>query len=373
MAGGRWNRVRCKRFSTRRCIPIRRRFWPRSPVGWRGGSGWWKSREPRPIRPIRPRAARFIRAVLWPKRAAGWRHRRFRPSRRGAMPPAGGCNDSPSAGIARHQQGLSAAGAGRLAAPVQRSPCGARCVLGAAAQPDSGAGRRVRLGQDHHRHDGAATGRAFGGGDSGRWGGYYRDGSRGAETLSAADAGGVSRQLFGAGPDDDAGADRGGTAAYSWAWQQARANRTGFGLAGPGGGGEQMWVVDVWVKEQIINVLQDLQAEMGLSILFISHDLSVVRSLTDEVAVMFNGRIVEQAPTEAIFTDARHAYTRSLLDAVPVQNPRERRHRTFLTRAQLEAATPRLAQADLARPALSQAAPQLVAVGPDHWLEAVVT
>jgi ABC-type oligopeptide transport system ATPase subunit len=96
--------------------------------------------------------------------------------------------------------------------------------------------------------------------------------------------------------------------------------------------------LDVSVKAQIINLLQDLQADMGLAILFISHDLSVVRSLTDTVAVMWAGRIVEQAPTEAIFADARHPYTRSLLDAIPVMNPRLRRSRTFQTRDTLLAA-----------------------------------
>ena len=121
--------------------------------------------------------------------------------------------------------------------------------------------------------------------------------------------------------------------------------------------------LDVSVKAQIINLLLDLQAEMGLSILFISHDLSVVRSLTDKVAVMFQGRIVEEAATETIFTDARHPYTRSLLDAIPVLNPRDRRTRTFLSRAQIEAATPRLSD--------QNGPPELHEIVPGHRLEAI--
>ncbi len=130
--------------------------------------------------------------------------------------------------------------------------------------------------------------------------------------------------------------------------------------------------LDVSVKAQIINLLLDLQAEMGLSILFISHDLSVVRSLTDRVAVMFNGRVVEHAPTEAIFTDARHPYTRSLLDAIPVLNPRLRRTRTFLSHADLAADTPRLMPADLPGPVTPGPAPQLVPVANGHLVEAIV-
>ena len=131
--------------------------------------------------------------------------------------------------------------------------------------------------------------------------------------------------------------------------------------------------LDVSVKAQIINLLLDLQAEMGLSILFISHDLSVVRSLTDKVAVMFNGRVVEHARTETIFTDARHPYTRSRLDAIPVLNPRLRRTRTFLSRADLASRSPRLAQHDLFAPGGPSAEPQLVAVADDHFVEAIVT
>ena len=100
--------------------------------------------------------------------------------------------------------------------------------------------------------------------------------------------------------------------------------------------------LDVSVKAQIINLLQDLQADMGLSILFISHDLSVVRSLADEVVVMLRGRVVERAPTDHIFAEARHPYTRALLDAVPAVNPKARRRRRFLTAEDISARTPKL-------------------------------
>jgi len=131
--------------------------------------------------------------------------------------------------------------------------------------------------------------------------------------------------------------------------------------------------LDVSVKAQIIGLLKELQTEMGLSMLFISHDLSVVRSLTDTVVVMYKGRVVEQAPTGAIFANPRHPYTRSLLDAIPVTNPRDRRQRTFLQPADIEKATPHFVLAELPGHAQPAPEPQLVAVSPGHYVEAVVT
>jgi ABC-type oligopeptide transport system ATPase subunit len=131
--------------------------------------------------------------------------------------------------------------------------------------------------------------------------------------------------------------------------------------------------LDVSVKAQIVNLLQDLQGSMGLSMLFISHDLSVVRSLADEVVVMLRGRVVERAPTDRIFADARHPYTRSLLDAVPVVNPKARRRRTFMSAEQITAQTPRLHPRELeAPPLIDTAEPQLVALAGDHFVEAIV-
>jgi ABC-type oligopeptide transport system ATPase subunit len=130
--------------------------------------------------------------------------------------------------------------------------------------------------------------------------------------------------------------------------------------------------LDVSVKAQIINLLLDLQRDIGLAILFISHDLSVVRSLANSVTVMFNGRVVEQAETETIFSNARHPYTKSLLDAIPVRNPKDRRVRVFATRDDIASAVPQLTAGDLFRPAEPKLVPQLVNLSETHRVEALV-
>jgi oligopeptide transport system ATP-binding protein len=85
--------------------------------------------------------------------------------------------------------------------------------------------------------------------------------------------------------------------------------------------------LDVSIRAQIINLLQDLQAARGLSYLMISHDLGVVRHISNAVAVMYLGKIVEQAPTEPLYENPRHPYTQVLLSAIPVPNPRLKNER----------------------------------------------
>ncbi len=90
---------------------------------------------------------------------------------------------------------------------------------------------------------------------------------------------------------------------------------------------EPITALDVSIQAQIVNLFQDLQEKLGLTYLFIAHDLSMIRYLCHRVAVMLRGRVVEIGPTEAIFANPQHAYTKALLSAIPVPDPELERQR----------------------------------------------
>lgn len=91
---------------------------------------------------------------------------------------------------------------------------------------------------------------------------------------------------------------------------------------------EPVSALDVSIQAGVINLLEDLKRRLGISYLFVAHDLSVVRHLSDRVAVMYKGDFVEQGAVDEIFDNPQHPYTRALLSAIPIPDPEVERNRT---------------------------------------------
>jgi oligopeptide/dipeptide ABC transporter ATP-binding protein len=136
---------------------------------------------------------------------------------------------------------------------------------------------------------------------------------------------------------------------------------------------EAVSALDVSIQSQIINLLQDLQEEMGLTYLFISHDLGVVRYISDRIAVMYLGKIVELADKHELFDNPMHPYTKALLSAIPKTDPDKRRARIVLEGDIPSAAKPPSGcrfhtRCPYATDLCSQTEPELVDQGGNHFV-----
>ncbi len=136
---------------------------------------------------------------------------------------------------------------------------------------------------------------------------------------------------------------------------------------------EPVSALDVSIQSQVLNILKDLQSEFGLTYLFIAHNLSVVEHVSDRVAVMYLGKMVELTSREELFRNPLHPYTKALMSAIPVPNPRLKRQRTILKGDVPSPLNPPKGcrfhpRCPVAIEKCSQAEPVFKEVNPDHFV-----
>lgn len=136
---------------------------------------------------------------------------------------------------------------------------------------------------------------------------------------------------------------------------------------------EPVSALDVSIQSQVLNILKDLQGEFGLTYLFIAHNLSVVEHVSNRVAVMYLGKMVEMTSREELFRNPLHPYTQALMSAIPVPNPRLRRQRTILKGDVPSPLNPPKGcrfhpRCPVAIEICAHQEPAFLEVSPDHWV-----
>lgn len=140
---------------------------------------------------------------------------------------------------------------------------------------------------------------------------------------------------------------------------------------------EPVSALDVSVQSQVLNIMDELQEEFGLSYLFIAHDLSVVKHVSDYICVMYLGHILEQGPAEQIYQNPSHPYTQSLISAIPEINPKARKKRIILegdlpSPSHPPKGCPFHTRCPVAEPRCAEIKPPSVEVSKDHYAACIL-